>query len=302
MVAVPHVRRERAHTVLEAERDTGVDVGLGLRDGDVEPLTLDDLLEALRHIHVLPDFRVGDEVVHHRFFLEVDELDAVVFGDAVKAGHLRIEPGDQTGAFADLHIAAELDEVLDDRVEHTWVRGLRVVDVELAGFLQIHKDQVRFDEHLAAAELIFPTGRGVQVVEALADSRFDRLDVRALLIRGRAVVFRQADMVAKVVHRRRLGDDDCIFLILNTHLFFLPYNQIPKLKICANSNIPKAAPTRKWQTGIHLLKIRTLCRGGESPETVEPWLNGSTFGFFEVKLIVRRRCLTGCYPGSPFLL
>ena len=219
MVAVPHVRRERAHAVLEAERDTCVNVGLGLRDGDVQPLALDDFPEALRHINVLPDFGVGDEVVHHGLLFEEGHLDAVVFGDPVIAGHTSVQPGNEAGAFADEDIAPEFDQVLDDRVEHARVGGLRIVFLEPTGFLQVHEDQVRLDEHLAPAELVFPAGGGVQVVEALADGLLDRLDVRPRVIRGRAVVLRQAHMVPKVVHCRRLGNDYRILLILESHSF-----------------------------------------------------------------------------------
>ena len=163
-----------------------------------------------------------DEVVHHRLFLEVDHFDPVVFGDPVIAGHTGVQPGDEAGALADLHVATEFLEVLDDRVEDARVGGLGVVFLELAGLLQVYEDQVRLDEHFATAELVFPAGRGVQVIETLADGRFDRLDVRPRLIRRRAVVFRQTDVVPKVVHRRSLGDDDRVFLILNTHLCFPP--------------------------------------------------------------------------------
>ena len=158
----------------------------------------------------------------HRLFLEVDHFDPVVFGDPVIAGHTGVQPGDEAGALADLHVAAEFLEVLDDRVEDARVGGLRVVLLEPSGLLQVHEDQVRLDQHLAAAELVFPAGGRVQIVETFADGRFDRLDVRPRFIRGRAVVFRQTDMVAEVVHRRSLGDDDRVFLILNTHLCFPP--------------------------------------------------------------------------------
>ena len=220
MVTVPHVRRERTHAVLETERDTGVNVGLGLGDGDVQPLALDDFPEALRHIDVLPDFRVGDEVVHHGFLFEEGHLNAVVFGDPVIARHTRVQPGDETGAFADEDIAPEFDQVFNDRVEDTGVGGLRVIFLEPSRLFQVHEDQVRLDEHLATAELGFPAGGSVQVIETLADGLLDCLDVRPRVIRGRAVVLRQTDVVPKVVHRRRLGDDYRVLLILNTHIFF----------------------------------------------------------------------------------
>ena len=70
MVALAEIVGDDAHGVLEAQRHTGIKVGLELGDGDIEGLAADDRGEDARDKDLLLDPGLGQDIAVDGLFFE----------------------------------------------------------------------------------------------------------------------------------------------------------------------------------------------------------------------------------------
>ena len=205
--------RNGTHGVLEAQGDAGVDVGLHLRDGDIEGVAGDDLVEEVRNEDLFHDLGLRQHVTGNGATLQRNELAAVMFGDAVIAGDDERSRSRErfTRGLCDDDVVVSVAEPVDDSFEDTGVRGLRIVFFSEAG-LVVNVDEVRLDDDFLVAFHFFgQAGACIEVVEGCEDGLTDRFDIFSVEVLIRTVVLRQRDVVVHVVHDRCILQDDIAF-------------------------------------------------------------------------------------------